>query len=117
MFFTLGFKRKQFIYSSIDNFHKPVLDDNTRNTTKVIVTLSLVFLNQSCYVKKVKYFGTTKKFGHLWNNIEIDFEIVFEVVVEVADVEVVVVDEEMKIVDFVHMVEIRSTHQNDGRTS
>ena len=45
-FFTLGFKQKQFIYSSIDNFHKPVLKDDTRNTTKAVVTLSLVFLNQ-----------------------------------------------------------------------
>ena len=81
------------------------------------MTLSLVFLNQSCYVKKVKYFGTIEKFGHLWNNIAIDFEIAFEVAVKVADVEVVMVDEEMKIVDFVHMVEIGSTHQNGVCTS
>ena len=46
----------------------------------------------------------------LWNNIEAD-------VVEVAEVEVVVVDEEMKTVDFVHVVEIGSTHQNGGSTS
>ena len=53
----------------------------------------------------------------LWNNIEADFEAVFVVVVEVAEVEVVVVDEEMKTVDFVHVVEIGSTHQNGGSTS
>ena len=46
----------------------------------------------------------------LWNNIEAD-------AVEVAEVEVVTVDEEMKTVDFVHMVEIGSTHQNGGSTS
>ena len=46
----------------------------------------------------------------LWNNIEAD-------AVEVAEVEVVVVDEEMKTVDFVHVVEIGSTHQNGGCTS
>ena len=46
----------------------------------------------------------------LWNNIEAD-------AVEVAEVEVVVVDEEMKTVDFVHVVEIGSTHQNGGSTS
>ena len=46
----------------------------------------------------------------LWNNIEAD-------VVEVAEVEVIVVDEEMKTVDFVHVVEIGSTHQNGGSTS
>ena len=51
MFFTLGFKQKQFIYSSIENFHKSVPKDDTRSTTKVVVTLSLVFLDQSCYVK------------------------------------------------------------------
>ena len=37
MFFTLGFKRKQFIYSSIDNFHKLVLENDTQSTIKVIV--------------------------------------------------------------------------------
>ena len=46
----------------------------------------------------------------LWNNIEAN-------AVEVAEVEVVVVDEEMKTVDFVHVVEIGSTHQNGGSTS
>ena len=45
----------------------------------------------------------------LWNNIEAD-------AVEVAEVEVVVVDEEMKTVDFVHVVEIGSTHQKGGST-
>ena len=53
----------------------------------------------------------------LWNNIEADFEAVFVVVVEVAEVEVVAVDEEMETVDFMHMVEIGSTHQNGGSTS
>ena len=53
----------------------------------------------------------------LWNNIETDFEAAFVVAVEVAEVEVVTVDEEMKTVDFVHMVEIGSTHQNGGSTS
>ena len=53
----------------------------------------------------------------LWNNIEADFEAAFVVAVEVAEVEVVVVDEEMKTVDFVHVVEIGSTHQNGGSTS
>ena len=53
----------------------------------------------------------------LWNNIEADFEAAFVVVVEVAEVEVVTVDEEMKTVDFVHVVEIGSTHQNGGSTS
>ena len=49
----------------------------------------------------------------LWNNIEA----AFVVAVEVAEVEVVATDEEMKTVDFVHMVEIGSTHQNGGSTS
>ena len=53
----------------------------------------------------------------LWNNIKADFEAAFEVAVEVVNVEVVVVDEEMKTVDFVHVVEIGSTHQNGGSTS
>ena len=53
----------------------------------------------------------------LWNNTETDFEIALEVTVEVIDVEVVVVDEEMKTIDFVQVVEIGSTHQNDGNTS
>ena len=49
----------------------------------------------------------------LWNNIEA----AFVVAVEVAEVEVVATDEEMKTVDFVHVVEIGSTHQNGGSTS
>ena len=53
----------------------------------------------------------------LWNNIEADFEAAFVVAVEVVKVEVVATDEEMKIVDFVHVVEIGSTHQNGGSTS
>ena len=65
MFFTLGFKQKQFYYSNIDNFHKPVSKDDTQSTTKAIVTLSLVFLYQSYYVKKAKYLVTIEKFGYL----------------------------------------------------
>ena len=53
----------------------------------------------------------------LWNNTETDFEIALEVAMKVIDVEVVVVDEEMKTVDFVQVVEIGSTHQNGGSTS
>ena len=54
----------------------------------------------------------------LWNNveIEIDFEVAFEVVVEMANVEVVVVEEMMKTVDYVHVVEIGNTYQNSGNT-
>ena len=52
-FFTLGFKQKQFIYYSINNFHKPVLEDDTRITIKVVMTLSLVFLDQIYYIKRL----------------------------------------------------------------
>ena len=48
---------------------------------------------------------------------EANFEAAFVVAVEVAEVEVVAVDEEMETVDFMHMVEIGSTHQNGGSTS
>ena len=41
--FTLGFKQKQFIYFSIDNFHKPVPEDDVWSAIKVVVTISLVF--------------------------------------------------------------------------
>ena len=57
----------------------------------------------------------------LWNNveIEIDFEATFvttfEVAVEMANVEVVVVEEGIKTIDFVDMLEIGSTHQNGGK--
>ena len=53
----------------------------------------------------------------LWNNVEteIDFEATFEVAVEMTNVEVVVVEEMMKTIDFVDMLEIGSTHQNGGR--
>ena len=68
LFFTLGFKQKQFIYSSIENFDKPVLKDDTQNTTKVVVTLSLVFLYQSCYVKKLSILVQQRSSvnGYLW---------------------------------------------------
>ena len=54
----------------------------------------------------------------LWNNveIEIDLEVACEVVVEMANVEVVVVEEMMKTVDYVHVVEIGNTYQNSGNT-
>ena len=54
----------------------------------------------------------------LWNNveIEIDLEVACEVVVEMANVEVVVAEEMMKTVDYVHVVEIGNTYQNSGNT-
>ena len=64
LFFTLGFKQKQFIYFSIDNFHKLVIEDDTRNATKVVVTISLIFSLPELLRKKAKYFGTIEKFGY-----------------------------------------------------
>ena len=49
LFSTLGFKQKQFIYS-INKSYKPILEDDSQNTTKVIVIFSLIFLDQSYYV-------------------------------------------------------------------
>ena len=31
-----------------------------------VVTLSLVFLDWSCYIKKAKYFGTIENFDQSW---------------------------------------------------
>ena len=55
----------------------------------------------------------------LWNNVEIEIncKVSFEVAVKVGDIEVVVVEEDMKTIDFVHVVEIGSTHQNSGNAS
>ena len=72
MFFTLGFKQNQLIYSSIDNFHKSVPEDNAQSTTKAVVTLSLVVFLLELQRKKTKYFGIIEKFGHWLTEIPLE---------------------------------------------